>query len=70
VQEPLARALVRAGADIVVGAHAHVQLGAGYLGSAACSITELAVLCDAGDKGSAATDAAVHGALDRFADPL
>jgi poly-gamma-glutamate synthesis protein (capsule biosynthesis protein) len=34
VQEPLARALVRAGADIVVGAHAHVQLGAGYLGSA------------------------------------
>lgn len=34
VQPPLARALVRAGADIVVGAHAHVQLGAGYLGSA------------------------------------
>lgn len=34
IQEPLARALVRAGADIVVGAHAHVQLGAGYLGSA------------------------------------
>ncbi len=34
VQQPLARALVRAGADIVVGAHAHVQLGAGYLGSA------------------------------------
>jgi poly-gamma-glutamate capsule biosynthesis protein CapA/YwtB (metallophosphatase superfamily) len=30
-QEPLARALVRAGADIVVGAHAHVPLGAGYL---------------------------------------
>jgi poly-gamma-glutamate synthesis protein (capsule biosynthesis protein) len=34
VQEPLATALVKAGADIVVGAHAHVQLGAGYLGSA------------------------------------
>jgi hypothetical protein len=34
VQEPLARALVQAGADIVVGSHAHVQLGAGYLGSA------------------------------------
>ena len=34
VQPPLARMLVRAGADIVVGAHAHVQLGAGYLGSA------------------------------------
>ncbi len=34
VQEPLATALVRAGADIVVGAHAHVQLGAGYLGTA------------------------------------
>jgi poly-gamma-glutamate capsule biosynthesis protein CapA/YwtB (metallophosphatase superfamily) len=34
VQGPLARALVKAGADIVVGAHAHVQLGAGYLGSA------------------------------------
>jgi poly-gamma-glutamate capsule biosynthesis protein CapA/YwtB (metallophosphatase superfamily) len=33
-QEPLARALVNAGADIVVGAHAHVQLGAGYLGTA------------------------------------
>jgi poly-gamma-glutamate synthesis protein (capsule biosynthesis protein) len=33
-QEPLARALVTAGADIVVGAHAHVQLGGGYLGAA------------------------------------
>jgi poly-gamma-glutamate synthesis protein (capsule biosynthesis protein) len=33
-QGPLATALVRAGADIVLGAHAHVQLGAGYLGSA------------------------------------
>jgi capsule synthesis protein PGA_cap len=34
VQEPLATALVKAGADIVIGTHAHVQLGAGYLGSA------------------------------------
>jgi hypothetical protein len=34
VQEPLASALVKAGADIVLGTHAHVQLGAGYLGSA------------------------------------
>lgn len=34
VQEPLARALVEAGADIVVGSHAHVELGAGYLGTA------------------------------------
>jgi Bacterial capsule synthesis protein PGA_cap len=34
VQEPLAKALVKAGADIIVGAHAHVQLGAGYLGTA------------------------------------
>lgn len=34
VQIPLARQLVKAGADIVVGAHAHVQLGAGYLGTA------------------------------------
>ncbi|HEV3212687.1 MAG TPA: CapA family protein [Acidimicrobiales bacterium] len=33
-QEPLARLLVRAGADIVIGSHAHVLLGAGYLGSA------------------------------------
>lgn len=34
LQEPLAVALVRAGADIVIGSHAHVLLGAGYLGSA------------------------------------
>jgi poly-gamma-glutamate synthesis protein (capsule biosynthesis protein) len=34
LQEPLAQALVKAGADIVLGTHAHVQLGAGYLGSA------------------------------------
>jgi poly-gamma-glutamate synthesis protein (capsule biosynthesis protein) len=34
VQPPLAEALVKAGADIVIGSHAHVQLGAGYLGSA------------------------------------
>jgi Bacterial capsule synthesis protein PGA_cap len=34
VQVPLAKALVRAGADIVVGSHAHVELGAGYLGTA------------------------------------
>jgi poly-gamma-glutamate synthesis protein (capsule biosynthesis protein) len=34
LQEPLAESLVKAGADIVVGSHAHVQLGAGYLGSA------------------------------------
>ncbi len=33
-QPPLAAALVLAGADIVVGAHAHVQLGTGFLGSA------------------------------------
>ena len=33
-QEPLATLLVQAGADIVVGSHAHVLLGAGYLGSA------------------------------------
>ncbi len=33
-QEPLANVLVKAGADIVVGSHAHVLLGAGYLGSA------------------------------------
>lgn len=33
-QPPLAEALVAAGADIVVGTHAHVQLGAGYIGSA------------------------------------
>ena len=34
LQEPLANALVKAGADIVVGTHAHVLLGGGYLGSA------------------------------------
>ncbi len=34
LQEPLATELVRAGADIVVGSHAHVLLGGGYLGSA------------------------------------
>ncbi len=34
VQVPLAKALVKAGADIVVGSHAHVELGAGYMGSA------------------------------------
>jgi poly-gamma-glutamate synthesis protein (capsule biosynthesis protein) len=34
VQVPLAKELVKAGADIVVGSHAHVELGAGYLGSA------------------------------------
>ena len=33
-QEPLAQALVQAGADIIVGTHAHVLLGGGYLGSA------------------------------------
>lgn len=33
LQEPLATALVRAGADIVVGSHAHVLLGGGYLGT-------------------------------------
>jgi poly-gamma-glutamate synthesis protein (capsule biosynthesis protein) len=33
-QEPLAQQLVNAGADIVVGADAHVLSGAGYLGSA------------------------------------
>jgi poly-gamma-glutamate synthesis protein (capsule biosynthesis protein) len=32
--EPLANVLVQAGADIVVGSHAHVLLGGGYLGSA------------------------------------
>ncbi len=32
-QEPLAQLLVQAGADIVVGTHAHVLLGGGYLGS-------------------------------------
>jgi poly-gamma-glutamate synthesis protein (capsule biosynthesis protein) len=34
IQEPLATELVRAGADIVIGSHAHVLLGAGYLGHA------------------------------------
>jgi poly-gamma-glutamate synthesis protein (capsule biosynthesis protein) len=34
LQEPLAQVLVDAGADIVVGTHAHVLLGGGYLGSA------------------------------------
>jgi Bacterial capsule synthesis protein PGA_cap len=34
IQEPLAQLLVRAGADVVVGSHAHVLLGAGYLGTA------------------------------------
>ena len=33
-QEPLANVLVKAGADIIVGSHAHVLLGGGYLGSA------------------------------------
>ncbi len=33
-QEPLAQQLVKAGADIVLGADAHVLLGGGYLGSA------------------------------------
>ena len=33
-QEPLANLLVQAGADIIVGSHAHVLLGGGYLGSA------------------------------------
>jgi Bacterial capsule synthesis protein PGA_cap len=33
-QEPLAQVLVDAGADIVIGTHAHVLLGGGYLGSA------------------------------------
>jgi Bacterial capsule synthesis protein PGA_cap len=34
LQEPLANVLVQAGADVVVGSHAHVLLGGGYLGSA------------------------------------
>jgi poly-gamma-glutamate synthesis protein (capsule biosynthesis protein) len=34
LQEPLANVLVQAGADIVVGSHAHVLLGGGHLGSA------------------------------------
>jgi poly-gamma-glutamate synthesis protein (capsule biosynthesis protein) len=32
-QEALSRALLNAGADVVVGAHAHVQLGGGWKGS-------------------------------------
>ena len=32
-QRSLARALVAAGADVLIGAHAHTLLGAGYLGS-------------------------------------
>jgi len=34
VQRGLARRLVTAGADVIVGSHAHVQLGAGHMGSA------------------------------------
>jgi hypothetical protein len=34
LQEPLAGVLVKAGADIVIGSHAHVLLGGGFLGSA------------------------------------
>ena len=34
LQEPLAQLLVAAGADIIVGTHAHVLLGGGYLGTA------------------------------------
>ena len=34
LQEPLAQVLVKAGADIIVGTHAHVLLGGGFLGSA------------------------------------
>jgi len=34
LQEPLAQVLVDAGADIIIGTHAHVLLGGGYLGSA------------------------------------
>ena len=34
LQEPLANALVKAGADIIIGSHAHVLLGGGYVGSA------------------------------------
>ena len=33
-QEPLANQLVKAGADVVIGADAHVLLGGGYLGTA------------------------------------
>jgi poly-gamma-glutamate capsule biosynthesis protein CapA/YwtB (metallophosphatase superfamily) len=34
LQEPLAQVLVDAGADIIIGTHAHVLLGGGYLGTA------------------------------------
>jgi Bacterial capsule synthesis protein PGA_cap len=34
LQEPLAQLLVKAGADVIVGTHAHVLLGGGYLGRA------------------------------------
>jgi poly-gamma-glutamate synthesis protein (capsule biosynthesis protein) len=34
IQRAVARDVVRAGADIVVGQHAHILLGGGYLGSA------------------------------------
>jgi poly-gamma-glutamate synthesis protein (capsule biosynthesis protein) len=34
LQQPLAAVLVKAGADVVLGSHAHVLLGGGYLGSA------------------------------------
>ena len=34
LQSPLAHKLVDAGADVVVGSHAHRQLGAGYMGGA------------------------------------
>ena len=34
VQRSLARKLVAAGADVIVGSHAHVLLGAGHLGNA------------------------------------
>jgi poly-gamma-glutamate capsule biosynthesis protein CapA/YwtB (metallophosphatase superfamily) len=33
-QEPLAKQLVQAGADVVIGSNAHVLLGGGYVGSA------------------------------------
>jgi hypothetical protein len=34
LQQPLAALLVKSGADIIVGTHAHVLLGGGYLGTA------------------------------------
>ncbi len=37
IQEPLATLLVKAGADIVIGSHAHVLLGTGYLGTSLVS---------------------------------